>query len=91
MRILEDLYFGKISPWERLCPKNKEYTEVNQKISKIKDHFEETLSPEDTKRFEELQDLLCESGEIEDIALFESAFSMGALMMLDVFNLYEKE
>ena len=91
MRILEDLYFGRISPWERLCPKSEEYKEIGGKISKVREYFEKTLSAEGNEQFEKLQDLLCDSGEIEDICLFEYAFSPGALMMLDVFNFHERE
>ena len=91
MKILEDLYFGRISPWERLCPKSGEYKEISGKIGKVRDSFEKNLSAEGSEQFEKLQDLLCDAGEIEDISLFEHAFSLGALMMLDVFNFYEKE
>ena len=89
MRILDELYFGGLSAWERRYLKDPDYMEVSKKISKIKQHFEDVLSPEENERFENLQKLLSESGLFEEIQLFEYAFSMGVLMMMDVFDFKE--
>jgi len=81
-----DLYFGNLVPWERGRSKDPAYTPITRKISDIKVHFEELLSSEEYKKFEEMEDLQAEAGTIEDINLFEYGFSMGVLMMIEVFG-----
>ena len=90
MSIMHDLYFGNLVPWERGQPKNPNYKPIARKASEIKEHFNNTLSSEDKKRFEEMQNLVSQYGTMEEVHIFEYAFSMGALMMIDVFNFKEE-
>ena len=85
-----DLYFGNLVPWERGRSQDPAYTPITQKISDIKVHFQKLLSSEEYKKFEEMEDLKAQSHTIEDVDLFEYAFSMAVLMMIDVFNFKEK-
>lgn len=87
--IMYDLYFGNLIPWERGRAQDPAYTPITRKVSDIKVHFEKLLSPEEYKKFEEMGDLQAQYGTIEDVALFEYAFSMGVLMMIDVFGFKE--
>lgn len=85
-----DLYFGNLVPWERGRSQDPAYTPITQKINDIKVHFQKLLSPEEYKKFEEMEDLKAQSHTIEDVDLFEYAFSMAVLMMIDVFGFKEK-
>ena len=85
-----DLYFGNLVPWERGRAQDPAYNPISQKISDIKLHFKALLSPEEYKKFEEMEHLQTQSGEIEDVDLFEYGLCMGALLMIDVFNFREK-
>ena len=85
-----DLYFGNLVPWERGRAKDPAYTPLTRKISDIKEHFQKLLSPEDYAKFEEMGNLQGQTGTIEDVDLFEYAFCMGVLMMIDVFGFKEK-
>jgi len=85
-----DLYFGNLVPWERGRSQDPNYTPINRKVSDIKEHFKGLLSPEEYKKFEEMEDLKAQSGTIEDVNLFEYGFCMGALLMMEVFDFKEK-
>lgn len=84
--ILQDLYFGKIRPWERKRVHTQEYSVLTQKIDDIVVHFKNQLSSEDYARFEEMQDLQAQTEIIDDVDLFEYGFRLGALMMIDIFD-----
>ena len=87
--ILQDLYFGKIRPWERKRIPTEEYDTLTQKRDDIEAHFKETLSPEEYAKLEEMQDLQSEAELIDNIALFEYSFCLGAMMMIDIFGFKE--
>ena len=88
--IMYDLYYGNLVPLERGRSPDPNYTLINRKIIDLKGHFESILSPEEYKRFDELEDLQSQSDTIEEIHLFEYAFCMGVLMMIEVFDFKEK-
>jgi hypothetical protein len=88
--LMHDLYFGRLVPWERGRSQDPHYTPITRKISGIKDHFKDTLPPEEYKRFEELENLYAQSSSIEDVELFEYGLSMGILLMIEVFGFKEK-
>lgn len=88
--MMYDLYFGHLIPWERGRSQDPHYTPVNRKISGIKEHFRDTLLPDEYKRFEELENLSAQSSSIEDVELFEYGLSMGILLMIEVFRFKEK-
>lgn len=88
--MMYDLYFGHLVPWERGRSQNPDYTPVNRKISDIKEHFRDTLLPDEYKRFEELENLYADSSTIEDVDIFEYGMSMGILLMIEVFGFREK-
>ena len=85
-----DLYFGNLVPWERGRSQNPAYTPLTRQISDIKVHFQKLLSPEEYEKFEEMGNLQTQTGTIEEVDLFEYAFCMGVLMMIDVFGFKEK-
>jgi len=82
--MLHDLYFGRISPWERERIHTTEYSELNQQISGLMVHFKELLSHGEYENLEKMQNLRAQAGIIEDVDLFEYSFCLGALMMLDI-------
>ena len=88
---LHDLYFGRISPWERERVHTREYRELTQKMVGIAAHFKNLLSAEEYARFEEMQNLRAQTDIINDVTLFEYAFRLGALMMIDVFGFREND
>ena len=88
--IMYDLYYGNLVPSERGCPPDPNYSLINRKIIALKEHFASILSPEEYKRFDEVEDLHSQSDTIEAEHLFEYAFCMGALMMINIFDFKER-
>jgi len=79
---VKDLYYGRISPWERDRPKDPEYTNIGRKISKLQEHFKNTLPPEEMKKLEELEILHAQSSSIESYENFVCGFHMGILLTI---------
>ena len=84
--ILQELYFGNINPCERKRVQDPEYTTLNKKIDGIVVHFRDLLSPEEYAKFTEMRDLQADAGLFEEVQLFEYAFCLGALLMIEVFG-----
>ena len=77
--MIHELYYGNISPWERRRIRDPEFAALTDKIDKMVTHFETLLSPEEYKKFEEMQDLQAQAGAIQEVELFEYAFCTGVL------------
>jgi hypothetical protein len=82
--ILEELYYGRIHPFERIVPQDPEYHSLNRKISGIRQTWREKLPAEDYRALEEFLDLYCDSSVLEACASFGYGFKLGALIMLEV-------
>ena len=84
--ILQELYFGNVSPWERKRVNDPKYAELTKKYDDIEMHFKVLLSPEEYAKLEEMQNLRAQADIFEEVQLFEYAFCTGALLMIDVFG-----
>jgi hypothetical protein len=82
--LLEELYYGRIYPFEQIVPQDPGYRPLGQKKSDIKKMLQEKLQAEDVQALEELLDLCCDRGVMETYASFEYGVKFGVLMMLDV-------
>ncbi len=89
--LLNDLYYGKIVPWERPRVCTHGFEEISDKIIDIEKHFKNLLPPEEYEKFEELQSLRGQAASIESAELFEYAFSTGVLMMIEVLHYKEND
>jgi hypothetical protein len=69
--LLEELYYGRIYPFEQIVPQDPKYRPLGQKISDIKETLEEKLPAEDVQALEDLLDLSCDSSVMEAYASFE--------------------
>ena len=87
--MVRELYYGNISPWERKRVYNPERTALNDKINDIVQHFKNLLSPEEYKKFAEMQELESQVDVEDAVDLFEHAFCMGVRLMIDIFGYTE--
>ncbi|MFI3175490.1 MAG: hypothetical protein R3Y53_09890 [Bacillota bacterium] len=71
MSILEDLFNGKITPWERQIGEEKAYL-----LSR--------LSVDDAKRFERYETLMTESANYSEVNAHSRGFILGMNLMLEV-------
>ena len=85
-KILQDLYAGRISGWNRTVQMTPEKTAVNNKIQAEKQYFSTLLSPDDLTRLENLESLYCESHGISDMDTYIHAFKLGVTLMSAVFS-----
>ena len=84
--ILEDLHNGAVYPAELIRSTDPEYYPVNEKISEEIDYFTAKLSGEDSKRFEELDQLFSRSSYMHGTASFVYGFRLATLIMVEVFD-----
>lgn len=82
--ILTDLYYGRVSPWERRSVHGAERREIDRNIEEEKRYFLQKMSSDDCQRFEELEDLYIQSYETEQADAFSCGFKLGAELMLAV-------
>ena len=80
-----DLYYGRISAWERKPKYNAEEKAVNRKIEEEKRYFISKMSLDDVKRFEELSNLYVQSHEYSEIDNFHYGFKFATMLMCAVF------
>lgn len=84
--MVRELYYGNLNPWERKRVYNPEYIALNDKIDGIAEHFKNLLSPEEYKKFAEMRELESQVDAEDAADLFEHAFCMGVLLMIDIFG-----
>jgi hypothetical protein len=83
--ILEDLYYGRISPWERHPIQTHERCEINFKIAEEKRALIEKLSSEDIGCVQHLENLYTKSSEFEQIDAFSCGFKLGVELIVSVY------
>lgn len=83
--ILKDLYYGRVSPWERRPTRDAESREITRKIEDEKRYFIQKMSLDDCHRFQKLENLYTQSSDIEQIDAFSCGFKLGAELMVAVF------
>ena len=84
--ILAELYNGSVYPAEQVCPTDPEYRPVNREIGEIKQYIESKLSEEDKQRFEELENLYCQSAGMESTEIFACGFRLATMIMIEVYS-----
>lgn len=92
MKILEQLYDGKVYPCEEIIPQNKsEYRAVSGQVGDDYEYFLKALPPEQVKRFKEMDKGRTKLSNMQAYANFEYGFKLGAMLMSEVFSDHEEE
>ena len=79
--VLEDLYFGRIHPYER-CSSQEE----QQLTEELAEHYEwllETMTEEQREHFERFKDCLQEIGMLAERDMFMYGFRLGTRLMVE--------
>ena len=84
-KFLHDLYYGRISPWERPITRTAEDSAIIDKIAKERSYFVQKMLPDDLKRFENFEILRASLGSFEEADSFSNGFTLGVKFMCDVF------
>lgn len=83
---IDDLYYGRITPWERRRTKKSAALELDCKIKCKRKEFTERLRAEDLQRFESLEDLYFARQELERIECFRQGLQFGARFMEEIYE-----
>ena len=84
--ILEALFNGEIYPSENVVPRSDKFREVASGIHEAMTYFEQKLSKEDYARLEQLCDRHADEGCMTNEEQFKYGFTMGALLMCEIFR-----
>lgn len=81
--ILQQLYGGEIYPAETINPKDPEYRAACRQIGEEKEHFMNTLTPEEKERFERLYTLYEDKACVYSYENFLYGFQLGIHLMAE--------
>ena len=86
MNILEDLWFGNISPWERPFKRDSAYAELLSLVIRHQEDLRSMLKDEETEIFEKFTECTNEMYGIAEREAFVRGFTLGARIIIEVMN-----
>ena len=84
MSILEDLWFGNISPWERPFKKDSAYAELLSLVIRHQEDLLGRLNDEEKRIFEKYADCTTEMHDLNERTAFTKGFALGARIIIEV-------
>jgi len=84
MRILEELWFGNITPNARKIVRGSEYDNLVRLLCRNEDKLNALLDEKEKDIFQKYQDAQSEMNDISDRETFISGFRLGAQIMQEV-------
>ena len=83
MAVLEDLWYGKITPWQ-MGSKTEEYKTLMAQISESEKKLLRLLPEEGKEVYEKLMDLQSKASVMEQREMFLRSFKLGAKFILEI-------
>ena len=84
MNILENLWYGNISPWERPFKKDSAYEELLALVIRHQDDLKSRLNDEEKEIFEKYADCTGEMHDLTEREAFVKGFTIGARIIIEV-------
>ena len=84
MDTIQDLYYGRISPYEMSISTAPEYQKLKALADKNEDLLRETLSDEQKALLEKLTECITDISSISERDMFMTGFRLGMKLMIDV-------
>ena len=84
MKIIEDLYYGRIAPYEMNISATPEYQKLKALADRNEDLLRQTLSDEQKELLEKLIDFVTDISSISERDMFIAGFRLGVKLMMDV-------
>ena len=84
MNTIQDLYYGRISPYEMSISVAPEYQKLKSLVDKNEDLLRETLSDEQKELLEKLTECITDISSISERDMFIAGFRLGMNLMIDV-------
>jgi hypothetical protein len=86
MSIIEDLWYGNISPCERDIKRSSEYSDVLERIVQIEADLHARLNDEEKEILERFVNCTNEMCCISEREIFVQGFMLGAKLIIEVMN-----
>ena len=84
MKIIEDLYYGRISPYEMSISATPEYQKLKVLADRNEELLRESLSDEQKELLEKLIETVTDISSISERDMFIAGFRLGVKLMIDV-------
>ena len=84
MNTIQDLYYGRISPYEMSISAAPEYHKLKALAAKNEDLLKETLSDEQKELLVKLIESVTDISSISERDMFIAGFRLGVKLMIDV-------
>ena len=84
MKIIEDLYYGRISPYEMSISATPEYQKLKSIADRNEDLLRESLSDEQKELLEKLTESITDISSISERDMFINGFRLCMKLMMDV-------
>ena len=84
LNTIQDLYYGRISPYEMSISTTPEYQKLKALAGKNEDLLRETLSDEQKELLEKLIECITDISSISERDMFITGFQLGVKLMIDV-------
>ena len=84
MKIIEDLYYGRISPYEMSISATTEYQKLKALADRNEDSLRESLSGEQKEMLDKLIENVTDISSISERDMFINGFRLGVKLMIDV-------
>jgi hypothetical protein len=84
MKIIEDLYYGRISPYEMSISAASEYQKLKALADRNEDLLRESLSDEQKALLEKLIESVTDISSISERDMFINGVRLGMKLMMDV-------
>ena len=84
MNTIQDLYYGRISPYEMSISTAPEYQKLKALADKNEDLLRETLSNEQKELLDKLIESVTDISSISERDMFINGFRLGMKLMIDV-------
>ena len=84
MNTIQDLYYGRISPYEMSISTAPEYQKLKALADKNEDLLRETLSDEQKELLDKLIESVTDISSISERDMFIAGFRLGMKLMIDV-------
>ncbi len=84
MKIIEDLYYGRIAPYEMNISATTEYQKLKALADRNEDLLRESLSDEQKELLDKLIETVTDISSISERDMFIAGFRLGMKLMIDV-------
>ena len=91
MFMIDDIWFGRFTPSERMIRKGSRYQKLNKQAEAYYDVFHKELSPEGRQAFEDYYNTLMELTNISEQDAFTHGVRFGIRLMLDAVGEYHSD